>query len=289
MDKNLINGSGFNGMVQGRHGYTVYNKNDMAVGKSVRLYGEFSEGEAVFFSTICNPGDCVMDIGANIGTHTLVFSKAVGKEGFVYAFEPQRLAFQNLCANMSLNSVVNVECFPYAVSNLPGSLLVPTINPEKKINIGGVQIEGYTEGLRVHQITIDTYFASLTRLDVMKIDTEGMEGKVLRGAKSTINKFRPILYVENDKLDRSKALIESIWDLGYRQYWHLPPLFNPDNHAGYQEDVFPEMLSMNMYCIPSETKARTFGFPEIRDSKQNPLTGLPEDDLHAAQTMSQEA
>ena len=51
---------------------------------------------------------------------------------------------------------------------------------------------------------------------------------------------------ENDRLEKSKDLIELIWSLNYRIYWHLPPLFNPDNFAGDTENIYPGIVSVNM-------------------------------------------
>src|SRR5262249_49184020 len=86
----------FNHLRKCRHGYVLYNINDMYVGRSFDLYGEFSEEEALLFEQVSRPGDVVMDIGANIGAHTLVMAKRVGPTGKVLAFEPQRVVFQTL-------------------------------------------------------------------------------------------------------------------------------------------------------------------------------------------------
>jgi len=71
----------------------IYNKNDMYVGKSLELYGEFSEGEVDLFRQLVHQGDTVLEIGANLGAHTLVLAQLAGEGGCVYAFEPQRLVF----------------------------------------------------------------------------------------------------------------------------------------------------------------------------------------------------
>ena len=114
----------FNKLIEARHGTILYNKNDIYIGKSIEKYGEFSYLEAKIFEQICKAGDVVIEVGANIGAHTLYLSKLVGN-GYVFAFEPQRLVFQNLCANLALNSISNVFAYQEAVSNENGTIIIP--------------------------------------------------------------------------------------------------------------------------------------------------------------------
>ena len=87
----------------------IYNSHDRFIGRSLDLYGEFSEGEAVLFQKILRPGMFVVEVGANLGAHTVVLAQAVAPGGGVLAFEPQRLIFQTLCANLAINSIPNVD------------------------------------------------------------------------------------------------------------------------------------------------------------------------------------
>jgi len=67
-----------------------------------------------------------------------------------------------------------------------------------------------------------------------------------RGAEQTIRRYRPVLYVENDREEKSAALIRQLLALDYRLYWHLPPLFEPRNYFGVTENVFGRIVSVNM-------------------------------------------
>ena len=111
-----------------RYGTMAYNINDRYLGRSLELYSEFSEGEVALFRQVVRPGDVVLDVGANIGAHTLFFARQVGPTGEVVTVEPQRVLFQTLCANLALNSVTNVWALPYAVGAVEGSLLIPRID-----------------------------------------------------------------------------------------------------------------------------------------------------------------
>ncbi len=136
----------FNHVKTCRYGTMVFNAFDRYVGRSLDLYGEFSEGEVEMFRQLVRPGDTVLDIGANIGAHTLFFARHVGPSGSVVAVEPQRVVFQTLCANLALNSVTNVWCLPCAAGAEPGETTVPHRNYAQSGNFGGVEVGGAAEG-----------------------------------------------------------------------------------------------------------------------------------------------
>jgi hypothetical protein len=124
-----------------------------------------------------------------------------------------------------------------------------------------LSLPGSATGEDVPVMTLDRY--ALPALRLLKIDVEGMEREVLLGARQTIVKHRPILYVENDRKDNSPALIRLIEELGYRAYWHSPRLFNAQNFFGHAENVFSNVASLNMLCLPNETPQSVTGFRQV--------------------------
>lgn len=268
----IIDTESFNSVVKGRHGYVVFNKNDTFVGKALEKYGEFCEHEVHLFKQICRPADLVIEVGANIGSHTLAIAKTVGNQGRVFAFEPQRIVFQTLCANMAINSIENVDCYQMAASQEAGVLTVPDIRYDMEGNFGGVSLDGVKAGYKVQSVCLDDIL-NIPRLRLIKIDVEGMETSVINGAKRLITQLRPALYVENDRVEHSKALIELIQSLNYRLYWHTPLLYNPDNFANDKEDIYPGIASINMFCVPTEANVNMDGFEEIKSCDEHPLIG----------------
>jgi len=241
---------GFNRLKRCRHGYMLYNVNDDYIGRALDLYGEFSENELEAFSQLVHPGDVVLDVGANIGTHAVWFAQAVGPEGAVMAFEPQRIFFQTLCANVALNSLKNVVCHQFAIGAEPGEAAVPVANPSARQNFGATSIKPGQPGEPVSLVTLDEL--SITRCNLIKIDVEGMELDVLKGAANLIRATQPVLYVENDRKDsREPELLRYIEFLGYEPYWHCPLMFNPNNYFGNSENVFADTISRNMLCMPA--------------------------------------
>src|SRR5439155_9616126 len=116
-----------------------------------------------------------------------------------------------------------------AVGAQDGTIRLADLRTDIAQNFGGAALDQIPGHVRTPLIALDTYLPDLSRLRLMKVDVEGMEIDVLRGATSLINRLRPVLYVENDRPEKSEALIDCIRSLGYRSYWHLPGDFNPEN------------------------------------------------------------
>lgn len=255
-------GSRFNRLKQCRHGMMLYNIHDAYVGRSLDQYGEFSEGEADLLRQFVKPGDMILDVGANVGAHTVWLAQAVGPTGMVLAFEPQRIVYQTLCANLALNSITNAHCFHAAVGKAAGQIIVPPLDYARENNFGGLELGGYQHGEMIPVLSIDGL--SLPKCHVLKIDVEGMEQEVLQGAVRTIAAFSPVLYVENDRKEKSTSLVRFIDGLGYNMYWHTPPLYNPNNFTGNSLNVFGRIVSMNMLCLPKTLTRQPDGLQPVQ-------------------------
>lgn len=244
-----------------RYGRMLYNVNDVYVGRSFEEYGEYCEFEIELLRQVIREGDVVIDAGANIGAHTVFFSRAVGARGGVFAFEPQRLIFQMLCANLALNELLNVRAMNMALGEAEGTVRLLTLDPRKQNNFGGVALRDDNRGEPLPVIRLDSINLRSCRL--IKVDVEGMELPVLRGAEQLIRQFQPALYVENDRADRSRDLVRYIDSLGYDLYWHRPPLFNPNNFRGNANNVFGTVITANMICVPRAWGATMQHFEKV--------------------------
>lgn len=135
------------------------------------------------------PGTIILDIGAHIGTHTINLAKCLNN-GVVYAFEPQPKIFRELCYNLLLNNIQNVKLFNSAVGSENGKI---ELSPLCGDNEGGTGCYG-NSGLFADLLTIDSL--NLNNVSLIKIDVEGMENKVLEGARETILRNKPIIFIE---------------------------------------------------------------------------------------------
>src|SRR6478672_202977 len=118
----------------------LYNIHDMYIGRSLDLYGEYSEGEVEVFRQIVQPGHVVVEVGANLGAHTVFLSQQVGQKGVVVAFEPQRIVYQTLCANLALNNLPNVFALQQAAGSRPGGIKIPPVDYWHENNFGGLAL-----------------------------------------------------------------------------------------------------------------------------------------------------
>lgn len=237
------------------HGQILYRTNDMYLGRSLDLYDEFSIGEVDFFKTVITKNMIVLDIGANIGVLTVEMARLAQ---VVISFEAERRLQQMCCANVALNDLRNVRTIHAAVGEFDGGIVLPSIDFDVDGNFGCMEMMGHEKGNLVQMLRIDSM--KLPQCDFMKIDVEGMERDVLIGAHATIERFRPIIYIENDRKEKSEQLIEHLLQLDYRVHWHLPYLFRPDNAAGNPENVFDGIASMNMICMPDDRKIEVSAF-----------------------------
>src|SRR2546421_599112 len=237
---------------QTRYGMMLFLPEDSYIGRSLDLYGEFSKEEHDFFDFIYRGGAAV-DVGANIGAHSVALAATFAH---VFAFEPQEVIYRLLVANLA--KWHNVTTYNAAVGKSEGLIDFPVIDYTKAGNFGAVSCNNVpnTATVKLQQRRLDGIDAlrQEAQIDLIKVDVEGMELDVLDGAQGLIDKHRPVLYVENDQIQKTKALVNFIYNLEYRAYWHCTFLYNPKNFAGNQANVFPATASFNLICLPNDRK-----------------------------------
>jgi FkbM family methyltransferase len=239
-----------------RYGTFVFPHDDY-VGRSMERLGEYSEAEVRFLCSLLKPGDVVVEAGAHVGTITVPMAQVVGAGGRVLAFEPQVEMFDLLLQNLKTNdSYANGT--RAALGKARGAL---RYSPNL-MNTGGVAL-GADGGAVAGVEALDGLL--LDRLDLLKIDVEGMETDVLLGARATIARCRPLIYVENDRPWNAPKLLATLFALDYRVWRHEPPLYNPDNFFGCRENPWLNVVSLNLLAVPVERNplAQTDGLIEV--------------------------
>ena len=166
---------------------------------------------------LIEPGTVAVDIGTCFGAWTLEFAK---RAGAVYSFEAQRYLYNCLCGSLAMNCIEHVFPYNVAVGATTGVLQVPRYDLGKPLQYGCVYLCDKTNHGQntqdpigyepVRLVTLDSF--NLSNISLIKIDVEGMEIDVLRGATETIKNNRPALYIEMILNDAAtlKEFIESV-------------------------------------------------------------------------------
>lgn len=260
----------YNLLAATRYGHMIYHAHDLYVGQSLQLYGEFSPGEMDLYRFLLQPGDIVVEGGANLGALTVPIAQAVGDTGIVFAFEPQRLTYQALNGNLALNSIPNVVTFNVALGATEGQIHVPPVNLTSPDNVGGVELDT-TKPPNIAVNALDAY--TIPRLSLLKLDVEGMELDVLQGATDTIQRCRPLIVAEIDREAKKPAVLAFLRERDYLLYAHNPPLYREDNWRGVDLNAWPGVVSFNVLAVPAERGELTalsvahYGLERIPDAE----------------------
>ncbi len=268
-------------LVETRHGLMLCNVNDFYMGRALMKYGECCETETQFLIQLARHGGTVVEVGANMGIHSVPLARLLAAENRnLLAFEPQPVIYQQLCANLALNGFSNVRAWPYACGAEKGTVTFAMPDYHGLGNFGAVSMDATELGtqsggrlVRVPCVPLDE-MVSDEQVGLLKIDVEGFELAVLRGAALTLGRCRPLIYVENDRVDESQALIEWLWAAGYKLWWHLPFLFNPENYFRVSENLYPTIASFNMVGIPQERPANVANLKIVDDAGFHPMTAF---------------
>lgn len=182
-----------------------------SVGGNISRSLQFDEDSLAIFTKYINSGMTVIDIGANIGATSLLFSQYVGASGSVYAFEPHPVTFQHLLRSLNLSNLDNV----YATQTGLGSNKSTASLKYNPLSTGWSSINGIgVDYQQTAEITIDRLddFVSeqgLNRVDFIKVDVEGYEMEVFRGGEVTFSTFKPVVQFEYNRT----GAVNSGWSL----------------------------------------------------------------------------
>lgn len=229
--------------------YRLYiSRDDLgSVAESLRRHGEYEKRITDFFSRVVKPGDCVLDIGANIGYYSVLFSRLVGSDGKVFSFEPDAQNYDTLCRNIALNSCANVEALNLALSDKTGEQVfytdkthygVHSLARENLIHEGGAAT--------VPTLTMDEFavrYLNGRKVSLIKIDTQGAEGLVFSHAERCLD-------------PEGLHILMEYWPYGLRSFGTDPELFLKQMHGrGF------EFMTMN-----KQGEINEIAFGELLDS-----------------------
>jgi len=181
---------------------------DMNGSDFIRTYGTYSLGELNFLLRLIPPNGFYVDVGANVGAYAIPMADHVGEGGLVWAFEPFRLTRQILTANVAINGFINVHVFECGLGATFDKVISRSPSFAQLTHVGAYSIYNQAEEYErknsfmkydgreeVCVRPLDS-FKFHRKIDLMKIDVEGMSEQVLEGARATIAAHRPIISIE---------------------------------------------------------------------------------------------
>ncbi len=203
-------------------------KLDLSKDVDCRFYlNKFETNTILFFKEIINSGDIIFDVGANIGIYSIVAGKKVGINGKVFAFEPAEWAQKRLLDNFKLNKLVNIKIITAGVSDLEGDTLFYLCEDDAYNSLGENPMQKIIKEEMIKVITLDEFCRreNITRVNIIKIDTEGADYLVLKGAKNILSKkSAPIIfceynrYTQVNKRFKLKDMLDFLINLDYQVY-----------------------------------------------------------------------
>lgn len=198
---------------------------------SIYLFGRFEAETVRAYRRILKPGDTVLDVGANIGAHTLLFAQCVAPTGRVVAAEPTAYAYAKLVElvqnNRPLSDIVSAHQAMLTASSgaevepeLYSSWSVESGNaPQHALHLGTAKT---TRGAMSIALDDLVQRERLTRVDLLKLDVDGWEMDVLRGARETLKKLKPVIVFElmphglEERGHSAREMLDELGGHGYR-------------------------------------------------------------------------
>jgi FkbM family methyltransferase len=232
-------------MASSNHGNLIVNRHDYRMIDESRGYGvgfqilnksSFDPDEVRFALALLDSrrkyfGDQVfaIDGGANIGVHTIEWSRHMHGWGRVLAFEAQEIVFYALAGNIAINNCLNARARNSALGANCGALDIPQPNYFTPASFGSLELRqspttefigqkvsyASDDCTNVPMVSLDSL--QLPRLDLVKIDVEGMELEVLRGSQDVMRRLRPLMIIEAIKTDRA-ALETLLREMEYQVF-----------------------------------------------------------------------
>lgn len=203
------------------YGHRVYFSPGTDIGWRLLVHGKFERSEMDLCRSFLKPDSIVVDIGANIGLHSVAFAAAV-PHGSVISVEPSPATYLQLLRNVApLGNVMTLNC---ALSSNTGVTNFYVSTDSAYSGIKDTGLKNVSKLIRIPCYTGDQVISSLRvgRIDFLKIDVEGFETEVIRGLEEMIREFRPVIFCEifggkssnPDPTETISLLIEK----GYRAY-----------------------------------------------------------------------
>jgi len=275
------------------HGHFMVDLMDAFISRNLLRMGEFEAHTQALLGMFLREGEVAIDIGANIGVHSVGLAEAVGPRGVVLSFEPQDRVYKLLSANLAMNGAFHARAFRLGLGERAEVLAEHKVDYDAFNNVGAFRTQ-LGSGRPLEEIErldlggVPHYAKESIRIEaldhvwateapdpnacpsVIKMDIEGMEAQALRGASGLIERCRPVMFVENNCMATSKDIVLTMDAQGYDLYWVIARNFpwNYFNAVGEDVDLVRGSISIDVLALPrSPTKNMAERVQHFRDNE----------------------
>ena len=198
--------------------FILINTKDKYIGNNIYFKKQWEPHVRFIFNLLINEGMTVIDIGANIGAHTIYLSKLVGNTGKVIAFEPDKMHYNSLMFSLILNKCYNTTIHNIGIGENEDNMYIDKCWKDRKTEnkFGAINLKKTVDDPDDQCVivkSIDSF--CFPSINLIKIDAEGMEDSVMKGMTDTIKKYKPYIVIEIHEKDITR-LAKIFRDLNYK-------------------------------------------------------------------------
>ena len=250
--------------------------NDKGISSELMIYGNHEPLTTQIILKELDEGMNCLDIGSNIGYYALLESKKIGQSGKVWAIEPSPENFSTLEENIRLQNVGNIRAFNFAIGDKNGEVEFVI---SKKSNWSKVKSKNDSIGLddkiiNVPLKTLDSFSIenNLKRVDLLRMDVEGYENKIILGSIQFLKQFKPIVMIEIHKRimgeSETRKILEKFKETDYENKFFIPRIFD-SQIIGSKKDIKQISIDDLLRNLDNDVLPDTFQLtlkPKIKNS-----------------------
>lgn len=246
------------------------------IDRNIHDHGCFEPSTTAALAQCTKRGMTVLDIGANIGAHTFKLAQHVGPSGRVLAFEPMGAAFNKLRKNAELNPSLNNLSLHRMALGAENGTIEADFNCSWPLN--GVYPKVTPEPVPVRRLDDLLAEMGIDRVDLVKLDVDGFEHKILQGAARTLRQLRPLLIMElcsytlNRVGDSVEAMLDDLLAAGYEFFFENKLQASPVTKEDLLRAI-PANSSINIVAMPLPTSSRREDANRIASERTPPRVG----------------
>lgn len=218
--------------------------NDKGISSELLIYGNHEPlTTKIILEELSENMNCV-DIGSNIGYYVLLENMKIGKNGKIWAIEPSPENFSTLKENIELQNGENIKAFNFAIGDKNGEIefVISKKSNWSKVKSENESVDSENKVINVPLKTLDSFAKenNLERVNLLRMDVEGYENKIILGATQFLNQFKPTIMLEIHKMimgeKETRKILEKFKEINYENQYFIPRIYD-SQIIGNENDI----------------------------------------------------